>query len=168
MSDRAILKLKTMIESWMIIGGVTFSVAFGTLFFKLRDIKWAVKLKRPDWMFFEPAIPLIWTVIFACGAGSASVVWEHEPGSLKTWLLMALYLLLEVVTVAYIPTTLRAKSLKVGTMLGGAGEILGVVLTLAVLPISQTAALLLLPYAIWGAIGTYTTWEMIDLNPEAA
>ena len=116
----------------------------------------------------SPAIPLIWTVIFACGAGSATFVWEQEPGSLKTWLLMALYLLLEIVTVAYIPATLRAKSLKVGTILGGVGEILGVVLTLAVLPISQTAALLLLPYAIWGAIGTYTTWEMINLNPEAA
>jgi tryptophan-rich sensory protein len=157
-----------MIESWMIIGGMTFSVAMGTLSFKLRDINWAVKLQRPDWMFFEPAIPFIWTVIFSCGAASATFVWEQEPGSLKTWLLMALYLLLEVVTVAYIPATLRAKSLKVGTILGGAGEIVGVVLTLAVLPISQTAALLLLPYVIWGAIGTYTTWEMIDLNPEAA
>ena len=157
-----------MIESWMIIGGATFSVAFGTLLFKLRDINWAVKLQRPDWMFFEPAIPLIWTVIFASGAGSATVVWEQEPGTLKTWLLMALYLLLEIVTVAYIPATLRAKSPKVGTILGGVGEILGVVLMLAVLPISQTAALLLLPYAIWGAIGTYTTWEMIQLNPEAA
>lgn len=157
-----------MIESWMIVGGVTFSVATGTLFFKLRDINWAVKLQRPNWMFFEPAIPLIWTVIFAGGAGSATFVWEQDPGSLKTWLLMALYLLLEIVTVAYIPATLRAKSLKVGTILGGAGEILAVVLTLAVLPISQTAALLLLPYVIWGAIGTYTTWEMIDLNPEAA
>ena len=157
-----------MIESWMIIGGATFSVAFGTLLFKLRDINWAVKLQRPDWMFFEPAIPLIWTVIFASGAGSATVVWEQEPGTLKTWLLMALYLLLEIVTVAYIPATLRAKSLKVGTILGGVGEILGVVLMLAILPISQTAALLLLPYAIWGAIGTYTTWEMIQLNPEAA
>lgn len=157
-----------MIESWMIIGGATFSVAFGTLLFKLRDINWAVKLQRPDWMFFEPAIPLIWTVIFASGAGSATVVWEQEPGTLKTLLLMALYLLLEIVTVAYIPATLRAKSLKVGTILGGVGEILGVVLMLAVLPISQTAALLLLPYAIWGAIGTYTTWEMIQLNPEAA
>lgn len=157
-----------MIESWMIIGGVTFSVAMATLSFKLRDINWAVKLQRPNWMFFEPAIPFIWTVIFSCGAASATFVWEQQPGSLKTWLLMALYLLLEIVTVAYIPATLRAKSLKVGTILGGAGEILGVVLTLAVLPISQTAALLLLPYAIWGAIGTYTTWEMIDLNPEAA
>lgn len=155
-------------QSWMIIGGATFSVAFGTLFFKLRDINWAVKLQRPDWMFFEPAIPLIWTVIFAMGAGSATLVWERDPGSLTTWLLMAWYLLLEIVTVAYIPATLRAKSLKVGTILGGAGEILGVVLLLAVWPISQTAALLLLPYAIWGAIGTYTTWEMIQLNPEAA
>jgi len=82
MSDRAIGKLKTMIESWMIIGGVTFSVAFGTLFFKLRDINWAVKLKRPDWMFFEPAIPLIWTVIFAGGTGSATVVWKSQ-GALK-------------------------------------------------------------------------------------
>jgi translocator protein len=157
-----------MMQSWIIIGGVTFSVAFGTLFFKLRDINWALKLQRPDWMFFEPAIPLIWTVIFACGAGSAAVVWERDPGSLTTWLLMAWYLLLEIVTVAYIPATLRAKSLKLGTILGGVGEILGVLLLLAVLPISQTAALLLLPYAIWGAIGTYTTWEMINLNPEAA
>lgn len=155
-------------QSWMIIGGVTFSVAFGTLFFKLRDINWALKLQRPNWMFFEPAIPLIWTIIFAGGAGSATVVWERDPGSLTTWLLMAWYLLLEIVTVAYIPATLRAKSLKLGTILGGVGEILGVVLLLAVLPISQTAALLLLPYAIWGAIGTYTTWEMIQLNPEAA
>ena len=73
-----------MIESWMIIGGATFSVAFGTLLFKLRDINWAVKLQRPDWIFFEPAIPLIWTVIFASGAGSATVVWEQEPGTLKT------------------------------------------------------------------------------------
>src|SRR4028119_621693 len=156
------------LESWMVIGGVTLLVALGSSLIRPKDIPWVIRLERPKWLFFEPAIPFIWTAIFICGAWSAVLVWEEEPGSLKTWLLMALYLLLEIVTVAYIPTTLRAKSLKVGTMLGGAGEILGVVLTLAVLPISQTAALLLLPYAIWGAIGTYTTWEMIDLNPEAA
>jgi tryptophan-rich sensory protein len=42
-----------MIESWMIIGGVTFSVAMGTLFFKLRDINWAVKLQRPIGCFLS-------------------------------------------------------------------------------------------------------------------
>jgi tryptophan-rich sensory protein len=74
----------------------------------------------------------------------------------------------EIVTVAYIPATLRLRSLTVGTVLGGAGVILGVLLTLTVWPISGLAALLLLPYVIWTPIGTYTTRQMIDLNPDAA
>jgi tryptophan-rich sensory protein len=81
---------------------------------------------------------------------------------------MALYLLVEIVTVAYIPATVRLRSLTVGTVLGGLGVILGILLTLNVLPISREAALLLLPYLIWTPIGTYTTGQMIDLNPNAA
>jgi tryptophan-rich sensory protein len=42
-----------------------------------------------------------------------------------------------------------------------------VLLLLTVLPISGTAALLLLPYVVWTPIGTYTTSKMIDLNPDA-
>ncbi len=152
----------------MIIGGVTLLVALGGSSIRPRDIKWAKRLDRPNWLFFEPAIPFIWTVIFACGAWSAVIVWEKDPGSLRTWLLMGLYLLLEIVTVAYIPATLRLRSLTVGTVLGGAGVILGVLLTVAVWPISSLAALLLLPYVIWTPIGTYTTRQMIDLNPDAA
>ncbi|HEY9667829.1 MAG TPA: tryptophan-rich sensory protein [Coleofasciculaceae cyanobacterium] len=45
---------------------------------------------------------------------------------------------------------------------------LGVLLTLTVSPISGLAALLLLPYVIWSPIGTYTTTQMIELNPDAA
>ena len=157
-----------MIESWMVIGGVTLLVALASLLFKPRDIQWAKDLIRPKWLVFEPAIPVIWTVIFICGTASAVLIWEKNPGSFRTWLLMGFYLLLEIVTVAYIPTMLRLRSLRVGTILGGAGAILGVLLTLAVLPISGSAALLLLPYVIWSPIGAYTTWEMIQLNPDAA
>ena len=152
----------------MVIGGVTLLVALASLLFKPRDIQWAKDLSRPKWLVFEPAIPVIWTVIFICGTASAVLIWEKDPGSLRTWLLMGFYLLLEIVTVAYIPTTLRLRSLRVGTILGGAGAILGVLLTLAVWPISGSAALLLLPYVIWSPIGAYTTWEMIQLNPDAA
>jgi translocator protein len=53
-------------------------------------------------------------------------------------------------------------------VLGGLGVISAVLLTLAVLPISGNAALLLLPYLVWTPIGTYTTSKMINLNPEAA
>ena len=157
-----------MIKSWMAIGSVALLVSLGTALFKPRDTKWAVNLNRPNWLFFEPAIPLIWTVIFACGTVSAILIWEQDPGTSRTWLLMALYLLLEIVTVAYIPSTLRARSLKVGTLLGGFGAILGLILTLAVWPISGLAALLLMPYVLWSPIGTYTTWQMIQLNPDAA
>jgi tryptophan-rich sensory protein len=157
-----------MIESWMVIGGVTFLVALGSSLIRPRDIPWAKRLDRPSWLFFEPAIPFIWTAIFSCGAISAVVIWEKEPGSLRTWLLMGLYLLVEIITVAYIPATLRLRSLNVGKVLGALGLILGVLLTLTILPISRLAALLLLPYIIWTPIGTYTTGRMIDLNPDAA
>lgn len=157
-----------MIESWMVIGGVTFLVALGSSLIRPRDIPWAKRLDRPNWLFFEPAIPFIWTAIFSCGAISAVLIWEKEPGSLKTWLLMGFYLLVEIITVAYIPATLRLRSLNVGKVLGALGLILGVLLTLTILPISGLAALLLLPYIIWTPIGTYTTGRMIDLNPDAA
>lgn len=157
-----------MLKSWMVIGGITLIVALGTILMRPRDTVWGVELRRPQWLVFEPAIPFIWTVIFICGAGSAILIWEKDPGSLKTWLIMALYLLLEVVTVAYIPMTLRLRSLKVGLILGATGLVLGVSLTLLISPISGLAAALLVPYLLWSPIGTYTTWEMIQLNPEAA
>ncbi len=157
-----------MIKSWMVIGGITLLVALGTALMKPRDTKWGIQLQRPYWLFFEPAIPFIWTVIFICGAGSAILIWEKDPGSLRTWLLMGIYLILEIVTVAYIPLTLRLRSLKVGLILGGVGLMLGIFLALGVLPISGLAAVLLLPYLLWSPVGTYTTWQMIQLNPEAA
>lgn len=156
-----------VIKSWMIIGAVTFIVAMGGNLITPKEVKWFKRLQRPRWLTFEKAIPLIWIVVFICGAWSAYDVWESEPGSTKTWLLMGLYILVELVTIAYNPAMFKLRSLKVGTILGGIGAVLGIILALLVLPISNVAFLLLLPYVIWSPIGTYTTWEMMKLNPEA-
>lgn len=145
----------------MVIGGVTLLVALAANFITQRDRQWFKRLRRPSWLFFEAAIPIIWTVIFICGAWSAYIVWE----SVGSWLLMGFYLLLEIVTIAYTPVMFKLRSLRVGTIIGGTGAIIGVLLALAVLSISGWAALLLLPYIIWSPIGTYTTWEMARLNP---
>ncbi len=150
-----------MIKSWMVIGGVTFLVALAANFITPKDVQWFKRLRRPSWLTFEKAIPLIWTIVFICGAWSAYIVW----GRTQSWWLMGFYLLLELVTIAYNPAMLRLRSLKVGTIIGGIGAILGIILALTVLPISGTAAALLLPYVIWSPIGTYTTWEMMRLNP---
>lgn len=157
-----------MLKVWLICNAVALVVAFGSFLIRPRDIPWATHLERPRWLFFEPAIPLIWTTIFVAGATSAALVWQQEPQSLRTWLLMGCYLLVEAVTVAYIPATLRLHSLTVGTILGATGLILGLGLTLLVWPISGWAALLLLPYLLWSPVGTYTTKRMIRLNPDVA
>ena len=158
-----------MIKSWLIIGGVTLLVAFlGSSLTPNDGLRWFNRLQRPRWLTFERAIPVIWTIIFICGAWSAYIVWESEPGSLKTWLLMGGYLLLEVLTIAYTPVMCGLRRLSVGTTIGGTGAVIGIILALIVLPISIWAFLLLLPYIIWSPIGTYTTWEMMKLNPDAA
>ncbi|MGB3193411.1 MAG: TspO/MBR family protein [Limnoraphis sp.] len=158
-----------MIKSWMVIGGVAFLVAFGgNLFFQSDDQRWFRRLQRPSWLVFERLIPLIWTVVFIGLAWSAVIVWEQEPGTLRTWLLMGLYLLVEGVTIAYTPVMCKTRSLQVGTIIGGTGAILCVMLAISVLPISQWAAILLLPYILWSPIGTYVTWKMAHLNPADA
>ncbi|PPS39803.1 TspO/MBR family protein [Chroococcidiopsis sp. TS-821] len=154
-----------MIRSWMVIGAVAFLVALGANLITRGDRQWFKRLRRPGWLTFEPLIPIIWTIIFICGAWSAYIVWEANPGTSFTWLLMGCYLLLEIVTVAYTPVMFRTRSLRVGTIIGGTGAIIGLLLTLTVLPISGWAALLLVPYLLWSPIGTYTTWAMMRLNP---
>ena len=154
-----------MIRSWMVIGAVAIAVSFLSALLKPKDIKWFSRLRRPKWMFFEPLIPVIWSVILICGAWSAYLVWEANPGTTQTWWLMAFYLLVELVIIAYSPVTLHLQSLKAGTIVGMVGFVLGLILTFSVQPISNPAALLLVPYLLWSPVGSYTTWAMDQLNP---
>jgi translocator protein len=154
------------IPSWLIIGSVTVLAALMmTRLTTSQGMKWFNRLRRPAWLTFEKAIPIIWTVIFICGAWSATVVWESAPGQSLTWLLMGGYLLLELVTLAYSPVMMNLRSLKVGTVIGATGALIAALLTLQVWQVSQTAAWLLVPYLVWSPIGTYTTWAMTQLNP---
>ena len=74
-----------MIRSWMVIGGVAFLVAGASNFLlKPSDLKWFIRLSRPGWLTFERAIPIIWTIVFICGAWSAILVWEEQPGTPQT------------------------------------------------------------------------------------
>ncbi len=153
-----------MIKSWMAIAAITFLVSLGANLIAPSDIKWFKQLRRPRWLTFEAFIPVIWTVILVCGGISAYLVWETEMGSFRSWLMMAFYLLLEIVIIAYVPVTLRSRNIKLGTWVGLMGFGLGVLLTLVVWQISGWAALLLLPYLIWSPIGSYATWAIARLN----
>lgn len=51
-----------------------------------------------------------------------------------------------------------------GMAAGLAGWVRGVALAVLVLPHSGAAVLLLLPYLLWGPVGTLVSWQMKGLN----
>lgn len=155
-----------MIKSWMAIALVGFLVSLAASLVTPEDNRWFRQLRRPRWLTFEILIPFIWITIFICGGWSAYWVWESAPGSSQTWMIMGLYLLLEILIIAYVPLTLRLRDLRVGTVVGGIGFLVGVALTVAVWQISLGAGLLLVPYLLWSPIGTYTTWILHLLNSQ--
>jgi translocator protein len=154
-----------MIKSWLIIGIVAAVVGVGLARLNTADgNRWFNRQRRPRWLTFEGLIPLIWIVVFICGAWSAYVTWEAAAPKNPPWGLMALYLLLEVVIMLYTPSMFWFKSLRVGTIVGAVGWFLGAILATLVLPISGMAVILLIPYLAWSPIGTYVTWVMEGLN----
>ncbi len=154
-----------MISPLLIIGSITLVVAVSINTIFKSDYGWFNRLRRPQWLTFEWAIGFIWISIFICGVYSAYALWIKQPGTTKTWLFMAGYLLLEILIMAYTPVMCKLRSLQVGTIIGATGFFWGLILAILLWPISRESVFLLLPYLLWSPIGTYVTWEMISLNP---
>ena len=152
------------LPSWLVVGFITFAIAFPLSRLSERDRRWFFRLRRPRWLTFEGLIPFIWIFIFICGIASASAVWEANPGNQKTWILMIIYLILELLILAYTPVMCKFRSLTVGTIIGGVGFIWGVFLAVMVWQVSGLGLALLLPYLLWSPVGTYVTWQMFFLN----
>jgi translocator protein len=154
-----------MIKSWLVISIV--AVLVGFMLTKLNTAegyRWFNRQRRPQWLTFERLIPLIWTVVFICGAWSAYLTWETAAPKSQPWGLMALYLLLEVAIMVYTPSMFWFRSLRVGTIVGAVGWFIGAILATLVFPVSGMAVVLLIPYLLWSPIGTFVTWTMEGLN----
>lgn len=147
-----------------IITAISAAIFFGgSLLTSLRD-PWFQNLSRPNWLTFEFLIPFIWSLIWVCATISAILVWEKALRRDHAWLLMAVYGVIALLTSLYSPVVVELKSLFGGLIVGGTATLLVYVLAVLVRPISQKAAWLLLPYLLWGPVGTYLTWVLIQLN----
>ncbi|MEA5476951.1 tryptophan-rich sensory protein [Pseudanabaena galeata UHCC 0370] len=154
-----------MIITWLAIAVASFVGGFALNKLYPADYKWFMRLRRPRWLTFEGAIPFIWISIFICGITSAAFLWEAQPATANTWLLMAGYGILEIAILAYTPVMTRFRNVRLGAIVGAIGFILGLVLTTQVWQISSLAGWLLVPYLLWSPVGTYVTWVMARLNP---
>ncbi len=154
-----------MIPSWLCIGGVAFGLAFVLNRISPKNLRWFNRLRRPQWLTFEWAIPFIWITIFICGAISATLTWKATAPGAHAWGLMAGYGLLEAAIMAYTPVMCALRSLTVGTIIGATGFFIGLGLAIAVYPVSVPGFGFLVPFLLWSPIGTYVTWAMIPLNP---
>jgi benzodiazapine receptor len=125
-----------------------------------EEFTWFLRLRRPRWLSFEGLIPLIWVLIYGCLYASALLAWNRTA----SWGLMAGYLLLMVLVQSYTWLICRTRRLANGTVVGLAGWLWGVALTVVVAAPSQPAALLLIPYLLWSPVGTLVTWQMQRLN----
>jgi tryptophan-rich sensory protein len=151
---------------WIILA-VSVAIFFGgNLLTSLQD-PWFQNLTRPGWLTFESLIPLIWAVVWICGTISAILVWEKSRRQRRDrpWLFMGLYIAIALLTTLYSPVVVELRSLVGGLIFGGLATILAYVIAISVRKISTTASWLLLPYMLWGPIGTYLTWVLIQLNP---
>lgn len=154
-----------MIITGLIITAVAIALGFGLNRTISADVRWFFQLKRPKWLTFEQIIPVVWISIFICAIISATYVWHADPGSFTTWLRMAGYGIWELAILAYTPVMCKTRSLTVGTIIGATGFVIGLILAIAVFPVSRLSFFLLLPFLLWSPFGTYITWEMIWLNP---
>jgi benzodiazapine receptor len=150
-----------MIPAWLVIAVVGAAIASASSLLSSRDIRWFRQLRRPDWLTFESAIPVVWTVVFICGGWSAYIVWTQTQNG---WF-MAAYVGLELLIVSYTPVMCKLQSLRVGTAIGAAGFIFGLLLAWLVARVDIMALVLLLPYLLWSPVGTFITWQMMQLNP---
>ncbi len=154
-----------MIVTWLAIAIASFVLGLALNKIFPADNKWFMRLRRPRWLTFERAIPFIWIFIFICGITSAAVLWETQPNTISTWLLMIGYGILELAILSYTPILTRLRNVRAGAIAGAIGFILGVILTTQVWQISSFAGWLLMPYLLWSPVGTYVTWVMARLNP---
>ncbi len=150
-----------MFPAWLVIAVVGVAIASAYSLLGSRDIKWFKRQRRPDWLTFEFAIPFVWTVVFICGGWSAYIVWRQT----QSWGLMAGYVLLELLIVSYTPVMCKLQNLRVGTAIGAAGFVFGLILAWFVAQVDMAAFFLLLPYLLWSPVGTLITWQMDQLNP---
>ncbi|WP_422371727.1 TspO/MBR family protein [Hoeflea sp.] len=125
---------------------------------------WYESLRRPDWTPPNWAFPVVWSVLYIAIGVSGWLAWQAQGLGLA----MGLWLLQLVLNAAWswLFFGLRRMDLAFVDVCALLLSILAYIAVAAQL--SQTAALLFVPYAVWVATAATLNRSVWRLNPEAA
>lgn len=125
---------------------------------------WYQSLRRPSWTPPNWAFPVVWSILYIAIGVSGWIVWDLEGFGLA----MALWLLQLVFNAAWSWLFFGLRRMDLA-FVDVCALLLTVLAYIAVtVPVSQTAALLFVPYALWVATAATLNRAVWRLNPEAA
>ena len=121
---------------------------------------WYQRLRRPQWLKNHPWIPLIWLVIYVAIAASCLLTWFSTDNSYWVASFLLLLLLLKVS-----PWFLaRSRKPQIGALVSLVPWLVALVMTILLMPISNSAALALMPLLLWAPLEAMAIWQMKKLN----
>ncbi|MEO1090597.1 MAG: TspO/MBR family protein [Pseudomonadota bacterium] len=142
----------------------TVAASSGAMF---KPDAWYQALKKPWWNPPNWVFPVVWTPLYAMIAVAGWFVWL-EAGFAGAALPLTFYVLQLILNALWSALFFGAK--RIDWALTEVGLLWLAIATCVVTfwPISQAAALLMLPYLLWVTIAAYLNYTVLKLNPSAA
>lgn len=129
---------------------------------------WYRALRKPSWQPPDWLFGPVWTVIFGLIAWSGAMAWQAATPDQRLWavaLPFAVNLLLNVAW-SFLFFRMRRTRLALGEVVALWLSILWLIVSLW--GVSQTAALLLVPYLVWVSFAGVLNRTIVRLNPRQA
>lgn len=124
---------------------------------------WYEELNKPSWQPPNWVFPIAWTILFIMIAISGWLIWREVGAITLPLVVYGIQLVLN-----YMWSWLFFGKKRMDLALFEVGLLWLSIVAMIVLfyPISETAALLLLPYLAWVSFAAFLNFTMLRLNPE--
>jgi len=150
--------------NYIIIPLIVFLVAFAGSLITSGGMDWYKTINLPVWTPQGSVIGAVWTTIFILSAISALIVWNKFPrGRSFSWIFI-IFGINALLNIFWSYLFFDKHLLDFAFWEAGFLFISVVLLIILIRPVSRLAAILLYPYAIWGAFATYLTYTVWMLN----
>jgi len=158
--------IKKLKLNYFLIPIITVLVSYTGSIFTSMGINsgWYDLINKPTWTPPGSVIGIVWTIIFILSTISALIVWNKLERDKRFWRIVFLFLINAGLNIFW-------SFLFFAQSLIGLALIEAIILSLTVFiliyliyPKSKLAALLLIPYALWGSFASFLTYSIWILN----